>query len=186
MGKKLIFIGSSVCAGVGAENNRGWSALLADRLAAQGWQTGNCAIGGQTTADILLRLDRDVIQHRPDVCAVGLGLANEGLPRARDALSARVAQGIFESNLKKIVQALENAGIRPMLGGLYPNNEYRPFQYEILLETEAHMAAWGVPVFHWLSTLDDGRGHFRQGLYHDPWHPNERGYEAMYRQIPEF
>lgn len=80
-GKTAIFIGSSVCEGCGATNNRGWTAMTAERMERNGWTTGNCAIGGQTTADILLRLERDVIVHKPAVCFVGLGLSNEGLAR---------------------------------------------------------------------------------------------------------
>ena len=91
-GKTAIFIGSSVCQGCGATNERGWSAMAAERMARNGWTTSNCAIGGQNTADILLRLERDVIakmkatqktgkQHFIIIIAEGVGhaqdLANE-------------------------------------------------------------------------------------------------------------
>ena len=185
MSKKLIFIGSSVCVGSGASNNRGWSTLLAERLEKQGWYSTNCSIGGQTTTDILLRLERDVIVHCPDMCIVGLGLANEGLPLTADIPSARIVQGIFEHNLKKIAGALQKAGIRVMLGGLYPNNKYNDFQYEILKESDNNMASWGIPVFRWLPALDDGHGHFQEGMYHDAGHPNDYGYRVMYSQIPD-
>ncbi len=185
MAKELIFIGSSVCVGSGARDNHGWSAMLAQRLKQQGWNPVNRSIGGQTTTDILLRLDKDVIRHHPDLCVVGLGLANEGLPAAADERMVRIIQGIFEHNLMKIVEALRGAGIRVMLGGVYPNNNYKDLQYGILKETDRNMSSWDVPVFHWLSALDDGRGHFRQGLYHDVGHPNDQGYRVMYEQIPE-
>ena len=185
MAKELIFIGSSVCVGSGARDDRGWSTLLAERLKEKGWASVNCSVGGQATTDILLRLDRDVIQHHPDLCIVGLGLANEGLPEANDELSAKIVQGVFEHNLKKIVEALQAAGIRVMLGGVYPNNRYTELQYEILKETDRNMSAWDVPIFRWLPALDDGKGHFREGLYHDAGHPNDRGYRVMYGQIPE-
>ena len=185
MAKELIFIGSSVCVGSGATDDRGWSALLAERLAGQGWHSTNCSIGGQTTTDILLRLDRDVIQHHPDMCIVGLGLANEGLPATTDLVSARIIQGIFEHNLKKIVEALQGAQIQVMLGGVYPNNNYTDLHYEILKETHMNMTAWDVPVFRWLHALDNGNGHFGEGLYYDAGHPNDQGYRVMYEQIPE-
>ena len=186
MSKELIFIGSSVCLGSGASGSRGWSAMLAERLSSQGWHTSNRSEGGQTTADILLRLERDVIRRRPDICIVGLGLANEGLPDAADTLSARIIQGIFESNLKSIAEALQMAGIRTMLGGVYPNNRYRDFHYEILKETDERIASWDIPVFRWLTALDDGAGRFREGLFHDAGHPNDFGYKVMYEQIPKF
>lgn len=183
--REIIFIGSSVCVGSGAVDNRGWSALLSEHLESNGWHTSNCAIGGQTTTDILLRLDRDVIQHHPEICIVGLGLANEGLAKTYDISSARIVQGIFEHNLKMIVTALQTSGIRTMLGGVYPNNHYTEFQYKVLKETDEAMATWGIPVFRWLTALDDGNGHFREGLYHDAGHPNDHGYRVMYEQIPD-
>ena len=185
MSKKLIFIGSSVCVGSGANNNHGWSTLLAERLEKRGWSSSNCSIGGQTTTDILLRLERDVIDQHPDMCIVGLGLANEGLPIAVDILSAKIIQGIFEHNLKKIVEALQKAGLRVMLGGVYPNNNYKDFLYDILKETDCNMASWSIPVFRWLSALDDGHGHFQEGMYYDAGHPNDYGYQVMYSQIPD-
>ena len=124
MGGKLIFIGSSVCWGYGAQDHHGWSFYLGKDYEAQGWQVSNCSIGGQTTTDILLRLERDVIVHHPEVCIVGLGLANEGLPSAENITDGRVIQGIFEHNLLSIKNALQQAGISVLLGGVYPNNRY--------------------------------------------------------------
>ena len=44
-GKTAIFIGSSVCVGSGATDNRGWSTMVAERMVRNGWTTSNCAIG---------------------------------------------------------------------------------------------------------------------------------------------
>lgn len=181
----IIFIGSSVCVGSGATNDRGWSTLLAERLRAEGHSVSNCSIGGQNTADILLRLERDVISRRPDVCIVGLGIANEGLSRTTDETSARVIEGVFLSNLRAIVRALRKARIAPVLGGVYPNNDYTPMHYKILLDTRARMNAWDEPVFDWLPALDDGSGHFKENLFHDGWHPNDAGYRVMYECVPD-
>lgn len=180
--KQAIFIGSSVCVGSGATNNRGWSAITAERMRTEGWSTSNCAIGGQTTADILLRLQKDVIDHQPQLCFVGLGLANEGLPGA-EGTDCEIIRGIFESNLKKIVDALTRAGIRPILGGVYPHNHYTPEQYAALQDTRAEMNRWFVPVIDWLPALDDGYGHFRPGLSFDAGHPNDAGYAVMAKRV---
>lgn len=182
---RAAFIGSSVCVGSGAADNRGWSRMLAEDFEKAGWETWNCAIGGQTTADILLRLERDVIAKQPDVCFVGLGLANEGLGGTADETAAAVVRGIFESNLKKIVSALKKAGILPILGGVYPNNGYKPYQTDALRASHRAISTWGVEVLNWLDALDDGSGHFREGLYYNGGHPNDEGYRVMYRQIPD-
>lgn len=159
--KTAIFIGSSVCVGSGATNNRGWSTMMAERMERNGWTTSNCAIGGQTTADILLRLQRDVIDHHPAVCIVGLGLSNEGLSTAENLA---VPCGVFLGNLKKIVQALEAAGIFPIVGGVYPNDDYTPEQYVWLRRVYDEMDTWDVPVLQWLNGIEDGHGHYPQGM----------------------
>ena len=181
-GKTAIFIGSSVCVGYGATDERGWSAMMAERMARNGWTTHNCAIGGQTTADILLRLERDVIAHKPAVCIVGLGLSNEGLSTAKNLA---VPCGIFLSNMKKIVKALEDAGIFPILGGVYPNDDYTPEQYAWLRRVHDEMDTWEEPVLQWLDGIEDGHGHYPAGWAHDPWHPNDEGYRHYYESIPK-
>ena len=180
MDRKLIFIGSSVCCGYGARDNHGWSFLLGRDYEAQGWQVSNCSVGGQTTTDILLRLERDVIVHHPKLCIVGLGLANEGLPSAGNLREGMVIQGIFEHNLLKIKEALQKAGIAVMLGGVYPHNLYNEMQVGLLRETHERMTQWDVPVLQWLEAIEDGNGHFHEGLYADAGHPNDAGYQAMY------
>lgn len=180
MGGKLIFIGSSVCYGYGGTDDHGWSFLLGKDYEAKGWEVRNCSIGGQTTTDILLRLDRDVLSHHPDLCIVGLGLANEGLPGAAEYRKAKVIQGIFEHNLMKIKEALQKEGVSVMLGGVYPHNAYKTMHYELLQETHDRMDQWDVPVLQWLSAIEDGSGHFREGFYMDAGHPNDAGYQAMY------
>ena len=183
--KKVVFIGSSVCYGYGAKDNFGWSRMLAQRLEAEGWETENCAIGGERTAHILFRLQKDVIDKHPDVCFVGLGLANEGFANTKTDGERATVRGTFESNLYVIVEKLKKAGIRVVLGGLYPNNAYTPDHARVLKETEQAMSSWGVPVLHWFDALADENGRFREGLYRDPGHPNDEGYRVMYDCIPE-
>jgi lysophospholipase L1-like esterase len=180
-GKTVIFIGSSVCKGCGATEERGWSAMAAERMARNGWRFSNCAIGGQTTADVLLRLERDVLARRPAVCFVGLGVANEGLPGAQDPAAPCA---VFLSNLQKIVGALKEAGIFPIVGGVYPNDNYTREETQFLRRVRDAMDAWDVPVLQWLSHLEDGHGHFRAGWAADPGHPNDVGYAAFYEAIP--
>ena len=183
--KTVIFIGSSVCKGTGATELYGWSRMLDARLTAEGWTCEHTSIGGQDTGDILLRLGRDVIDRHPDCCIVGLGLANEGLKKTQTPEEAECVRAVFDANMRKIISALQKADIAVACGGVYPNNRYNGFQYETLKKEEALSASWGVPVFSWLSALDDGQGHFREGLYHDAGHPSDEGYRVMYECIPE-
>lgn len=182
-GKTAIFIGSSVCQGCGATNERGWSAMAAERMARNGWTTSNCAIGGQNTADILLRLERDVIAHAPAVCFVGLGLSNEGLAAAENPA---VPCGIFLNNLGKIVEALEGARHLPHRGRRLPQQRLHPGKERVAPPRprrdgylgRARAAVAGRP---------GGRqdGHYPAGWENDPWHPNDTGYAHFYEQIPQ-
>ncbi len=184
--KYCVFIGSSVCRGTGSETTGGWAKMLGEKMEKDGWTVEHCSIGGQNTSDILLRLNRDVIEKEPELCIVGLGLANEGLHKTENAAEAECVRAVFDSNMRSIIKALQKAGIRVCAGGVYPSNRYNDFQYAALLKEEDLSDGWGVPVFHWLSALDDGQGHFREGLYFDNGHPNDEGYRVMLSCVPEF
>ena len=190
MSKNAIFIGSSVSFGSGSTNSeKGWRFHITNLLKENGWDVSDCSIGGQTTADILLRLQKDVLDRKPDVCFVGLGLANEGLPGTAAPADGEIKRGIFESNMAKIVNALKRAGIIPIVGGVYPNNDYLPFHYEILKESNAALKAAydreGSLYLDWLSAVDDGNGHFAEGTFHDAGHPNDIGYGKMADAVKE-
>ena len=186
-GKTAIFIGSSVCEGCGATNNRGWTAMTAERMERNGWTTG-APIDLPTREAVdetgLGYYEDKICKNtdKPAVCFVGLGLSNEGLATAPDPA---VPCGIFLNNLKKIVQALKDAGIFPIVGGVYPNNDYTLMQYAWERRVYDEMDTWDVPVLQWLDGLEDGYGHYPKGWENDPWHPNDEGYKHYYEQIPQ-
>ena len=86
--------------------------------------------------------------------------------------------------MRKLISVLRKAGIKTAAGGVYPSNRYNEFQYRELLAERRASGNWGVPVFQWLELLDDGRGHFREGLYHDAGHPSDEGYRVMFSAVP--
>ena len=45
------------------------------------------------------------------------------------------------------------------------------------------METWGVPVLDFLSATDNGRGHWKKGIYQDAMHPNEKGHRLMFEAI---
>lgn len=51
-------------------------------------------------------------------------------------------------------------GAMPMVGGVYPNNNYTPEAYEDLLWTEKEISKLGVSVFPFLNATDDGYVYF--------------------------
>ena len=86
---------------------------------------------------------------------------------------------------KPVEQALKDAGIFPIVGGVYPNNDYTLMQYAWERRVYDEMDTWDVPVLQWLDGLEDGYGHYPKGWENDPWHPNDEGYKHYYEQIPQ-
>ena len=74
-------------------------------------------------------------------------------------------------------------GASPILGGVYPNNDYSPEHYWLLKDTHNRLLNWGVPVLDWLAVLDNGQGRWKDGISFDPAHPNTIGHRLMYEAI---
>lgn len=96
---RIVAIGSSSTQGTGASGpSRTYPAqlalLLADRLPGTTVEVLNKGIGGETVADNLRRLDRDVLQQKPDlvIWQVGTNDALRGLPPA--LVQAQLMDGI--------------------------------------------------------------------------------------------
>lgn len=94
----LLVLGDSLSAAYNMEVQRGWVALLEQRLKQQNlpYKVINASISGDTTAGGLARLPELLAAHRPAVVIVELG-GNDGLrglppEQAKQNLSAIVAQ----------------------------------------------------------------------------------------------
>ncbi len=76
---KLLVLGDSLSAAYAMPEERGWVALLAQRLSAEGQGVVvNASVSGETTAGGLSRLPALLSEHDPDIVAIQLG-ANDGL-----------------------------------------------------------------------------------------------------------
>jgi acyl-CoA thioesterase-1 len=96
---RIVAVGSSSTQGVGASGpSRTYPAqlalALADRLPGTTVEVLNKGIGGEVVADNLRRLDRDVLQQKPDlvIWQVGTNDALRGLPL--DQVQAQLLDGI--------------------------------------------------------------------------------------------
>ena len=78
----VLVLGDSLSAAYGIAEDRGWVALLQQRLAEHGFphRVVNASVSGETSVGGRNRLPRLLEQHRPAVLVVELG-ANDGLPR---------------------------------------------------------------------------------------------------------
>jgi len=76
----ILILGDSISAAYGIQLEKGWAALLQERLRAQGWshQVVNASISGETTGGGLVRLPAELKAHDPDLVVIELG-GNDGL-----------------------------------------------------------------------------------------------------------
>lgn len=181
--RRVVVIGSSVAEGFNSWRKRGWAWRLGQALAeAFGYELINVSQSGANTQATKERFEQAVCPWKPDIVVVGLSLGNEGLAHCPPD-QRRAAQYRFEQGVLDLLRMVAGIGAVPMLGGVYPNNDFDAETYHMLKETARTMATWGVPIFDWLSALDDGQGRWRAGLYFDHAHPNSQGHQRMFESI---
>jgi acyl-CoA thioesterase I len=116
----LLVFGDSLSAGYGIRSQEAWPSLLADRLARErrDYTVVNLSISGETTAGGRSRLPAALARHRPAVVVLALG-ANDGL-RGLPVKS-------MKDNLAGMIDAVREAGGRPMLVGMRMPPNYGPY-----------------------------------------------------------
>ncbi len=117
-GPLVVFLGDSLTAGYGLDEELAFPAVLGELLAAEGRpiRVVNAGVSGDTSAGGLSRLGW-LLRQQPDVVMVSLG-ANDGL-RALDV-------EMTERNLRQIVEAVRGAGARVLLAGMLVPPNYGP------------------------------------------------------------
>jgi acyl-CoA thioesterase I len=107
----ILVYGDSLSAGYGLPQDKGWVALLADRLRAEkfDYRVVNASVSGETTMGGAKRLDAVLAQHRPAIVVIELG-GNDGL-RGLSLTATR-------QNLDAIVRTARSAGTKPLLVGM--------------------------------------------------------------------
>ena len=155
----VVCFGDSLTAGTGAPEGQSYPDVLARRL---GRAVINAGVPGDTTADALTRLDRDVLVHEPGVVCLTLG--------GNDLMRQVPADQAF-ANLEAIVRRLQDAGALVVVGGLDPPMVAGSWDdhYESLCDDLGCLLVPDVLAGVW------GRG----DLMADRIHPNARGYEKV-------
>lgn len=184
--KKIVIIGSSLAAGwVTSRTERhdfqnGFAQRLARLLAERGFEVVNVSVPGDTTQDVLDRLEKDLFPHNPDIAMVFLSLGNEGL--ASDTPEKAVSN--FKSGMERIIARLKAKGIMPVIGSCYASNLYSANAYLLVKETNLWLNELNLPYINLLGGLEDGSGHFPGELLFDASHPMNRGHEELFYAIP--
>jgi acyl-CoA thioesterase-1 len=118
-GNTLLVLGDSISAAYGMSLDKGWVALLAERLATThpDYRVVNASISGETTNGALGRLDSLLGQHKPQVVVIELG-GNDGL-RGLPLDTSR-------ANLQKMIDLSLGAGAKVLLLGMKIPPNYGP------------------------------------------------------------
>ncbi len=108
---KILVFGDSLSAGYGIDPRVGWVALLANKLASQGYeyQVVNASVSGETTAGGRARLNHVLQLHHPAVLILELG-ANDGL--------RGLPMSQMRDNLQTMIEAASQAGAGVLLVGM--------------------------------------------------------------------
>jgi lysophospholipase L1-like esterase len=142
----------------------------------------NRGISGQTTPQMLIRLQQDVIALKPTVVVILAGtndLAGNTGPESLEDI---------EANLASIVQLANTNGIRTVLSSILPVCDYihprtagRPPQKIIELNSwmKSYCARSSCVYLDYYTSMVDGQGMLAKDLTNDCLHPNDAGYAVM-------
>lgn len=175
--------------------------LTARRVEAQ---VINAGVGGNTTADVLRRLEKDVLARKPAVVIVQLGIndASAEVWREPPETKPRIDRKQFETNLRSMVRAGRDCGASvilmtpnptrwtPQLRKLYGKPPYRVDDADgfnvLLVDYVASVrkvaASEKVPVIDIYAAFEEhGKkaGQSVEDLLLDGMHPNDRGHRLV-------
>ncbi len=169
----VVFLGDSLTAGLGVDEDEAYPALIEERLAADGHpaRVVNAGVSGDTSAGGVARLDWILSQH-PDVVVVGLG-ANDGL--------RGLPLEATETNLREIVHRVRGDGAQVILLGMKIPPSYGPDysgRFEAMYPEIARDLH--VPLVPFLLAGVAARPALNQA---DRIHPNARGHEKLAKTV---
>ena len=164
----VVFLGDSLTAGLGLEEEQAYPAVTASLLAAEGFdlRVVNAGVSGDTTAGGVARLDW-LLRQEPDVLVVSLG-ANDGL--------RGLAVEHSEENLCRIVERARRAGARVLLCGMLMPPNYGPYAEEFNAVFPRLAAELEVPLVPFLLEGVAARPELNLA---DGMHPNAEGQRRM-------
>jgi acyl-CoA thioesterase-1 len=114
---RVLALGDSITRGVrpGVTAEQTFTTLLQNELRKSGGEVEvlNAGIGGERTDGGLARLERDVLAKRPDIVLVMYGTNDSYVDAGKT--QSRLSREAYSTNLRKIVERLAAAKIRPVL-----------------------------------------------------------------------
>ena len=143
----------------------------------------NRGIGGQTTAQMIVRMFPDVINLKPAALIVLAGtndIAGNNGPQTFEQIT---------QNLEAITELAQGHKIKMILCALLPTSDYtarkqlghRPLADIVKLDAwiKSYAARTGATYCDYYTATADGKGLLKDGFSGDGLHPNAKGYELM-------
>jgi len=159
-GKNIICFGNSLTAGEGADSGLGFPELLQKEIERPVFNAGQ---SGETTAEALLRLQKDVLEKEPYLALVEFG-ANDFLKNVPKEETIK--------NLEQIIEKIQDKGARVVLlevrTGYAKDFKKLAKKYQLLLIPDLLQGILINPE-----------------LKADAVHPNDKGYEIIAKRILE-
>lgn len=144
-------------------------------------------VSGQTTSQMLLRFQADVIDLHPRAVQILAGTndiaGNTGLmtPEMTEANIASMTELAQANGIKVILASIPPAAGFPWRPGLEVTGKIVAFNDWIRAYAASHHAVYAD---YW-SALQDGQGGIKPGLAYDGVHPTEQGYDVMLPVLEE-
>ena len=168
---RVVFFGDSI--------TDAWIRIMPEFF--QGKSYLDRGIGGQTTAQLLVRFRQDVVDLGPKVVVILAGtndIAGNTGPCTPE---------MIEDNLKSMVEICRANGIRPVLASILPAADYpwkrnlEPGPKIVALNAwlEDYARKKALVFLDYYSAMNDGKLGLSASLSDDGVHPNRRGYAVM-------
>ena len=170
----MLVFGDSLSAAYGMPQQRGWVALLEERLKRErpDYSVVNASISGETTAGGLARIGKVLERDKPAIVILELG-ANDGL--------RGLPVAAMKQNLGAIIEQSKTAGARVLLVGMrlppnYGEPYTRAFERAFAELAKSHRTAL-------LPFLLEGFGDKADLFQPDRFHPTEAAQPAVLKNV---
>lgn len=176
----IVGLGDSLTYGYPYGPEASWLNLVGQ---ATGWAVVNRGINGETTAEMLARFDRDVIEIRSRVVII-MGGTNDAW--------AKVTTAEVKDHVRNMADKARRAGILPVIALPPPLCQKEPdipvsFLADMAAALESYREAYrelaaseGLRLLDlYTPLLDPETGWGREEYFVDGAHPNRRGYQVM-------
>lgn len=179
-------MGSSVCAGQGATQLKGYAFQYNQALyqrsqqGSQSFFSSNISIGGTNTLVTKNRFQEDLVPECGKYLVFGLSLGNEGIHGSSNP------QAIFDQwrdNMLDLIALARMEGYEPIIANCYTRNDFNASDYNYTKAMNLLIHEWDVPSVNLLGSVDDGTGKWVNGYWDDGSHPNDAGHYMMFTSI---